>query len=180
MSGRPRWRGVITPWLGCIALASAPSAGMLHTAPVSGRPVCTCLPRALPLADLVSLAVEDAEAVFSGRVVRVKETSFEDAQRGVPWDEIRVHVRVTERWKGVSPDTVVVRTSSQSSMCGVDMEEGDGYLIYAWHARSGDFFTHSCSRTALLRRVPRAEWQVLRRLRAAASPIKTDPAPVPR
>ena len=57
--------------------------------------------------------------------------------------------QVDRAWKGVSEDTVTVRTSTQGAACGYFFNEGKSYLVYAFgdeHSLS----TGSCSNVAVI------------------------------
>jgi hypothetical protein len=136
----------------------------ISTPPPCAR-ACTCLIADLPLTEAVQVAVQFAKAVFSGRVLRIEPTP-EVERRLEPWDEIRVRIIVDERWKGTLGDTVVVRASSHSSMCGADLQEGERYVVYADTTDAGALFTSRCHRTAPLGRVSRKELRLLRKIRS--------------
>jgi len=81
-------------------------------------------------------ALDRATAVFAGEVVNVSG--------GEP---ATVSFRVSEVWKGPSPETLEVTTSSQSSACGYSFSEGRKYLVYAEGKRMK---VNACGETTLL------------------------------
>jgi len=104
---------------------------------------CSCLPPAPP-----RVALGQADAVFSGRVVSVVEHAEEDpGHPGGPHLEVRIVPM--QRWKGAAADTVTVRTANQSAACGYAFETGGEYLVYA-SSGDGVLRVTLCSRTALL------------------------------
>jgi len=93
---------------------------------------CSCMSPPPPLE-----ALDEATAVFIGRIVCADPT---DIERGFDYT-IEVH-RV---WKGVSASEVLVNTDDVA-MCGLMMQVGDTYLVYAY----GDLealSTNNCSRS---------------------------------
>ena len=102
-------------------------------------------------------AFEDAEAVFVGSVLSVKERGntlkrlFGDG----PTPSYRaVTFHVTERWKGTKENLITIATGMGHGDCGFHFAEGERYLVYARQA--GDFYgkelaTGICSHTEVLR-----------------------------
>jgi hypothetical protein len=66
-------------------------------------------------------ALQQASAVFEGSVTQLAPAG----------DELEVSLRVTQAWKGVSTETVRVRTRKDTAACGVAFEVGHSYLVYA-------------------------------------------------
>ena len=103
---------------------------------------CTCVPPPSP-----TEALEEATAVFSGKVVQIKRHKpSEDIFGGV-----EVVFRVDQKWKGVGNRTVSVFTSSQSAACGYSFSKDQTYLIYASGNSRGRLSTSICSRTKRLK-----------------------------
>lgn len=92
---------------------------------------CSCAPPGPP-----DKARDAADAVFSGKVLGVNSAA----------SGLEVDIRVEGSWKGIPCETVVVRTASDSAMCGYTFEVGRTYLIYA-HQQEGAFSTNLCTRT---------------------------------
>lgn len=92
---------------------------------------CSCAPLGPP-----EKARDAADAVFSGKVLAVRPGT----------SGLEVDIRVEGTWKGVPCETVVVRTASDSAMCGYSFEEGKSYLIYA-HRQQDALSTNLCTRT---------------------------------
>jgi hypothetical protein len=103
---------------------------------------CTCVPPPAPTA-----ALEDAAAVFSGKVVQIKKHK----PAGDIFSAVEVVFRVDEAWKGVGKKTVTVFTSSQSAACGYGFSKGHTYLVYASGNSRGRLSTSICSRTKRLK-----------------------------
>jgi hypothetical protein len=81
--------------------------------------------------------LEAVDAVFDGDVVRWSTVTGND--------EVEVAIVVRRRWKGAPTDTVVVRTSLHSTMCGFDFERSGRYLVFAFVNASGRLMTTKCS-----------------------------------
>lgn len=84
-------------------------------------------------------ALEQSAAVFEGRVVSVR----------VEGDRREATFRVTQAWKGIESEEVVVGTIVHESMCGVPFTEGTVWLVYADSTPGGTFDTGICQRTRL-------------------------------
>lgn len=119
-------------------------AAFLFAAPESSY-ACSCF---VPLADSVEKQVEnaldEAAAVFSGKVVEVTPTTDDSYS-------VNVKFKVTSKWKGVSDKIVVVNTGQNTAMCGFNFEVGKTYVVYAHRIDSG-LSTTICSRTAEYRK----------------------------
>jgi hypothetical protein len=126
--------------LGLLALL-----GTLWMAPPCETGFCSCAgPRDVPS------ALASAQAVFTGRVVSVRDTTVQ-TDHG-PWRRRRVMLRVDRAWKGVEAETVTVLTGWGGGDCGFPFERGESYLVYA-HGRPGEVLgTGICGRTAELSR----------------------------
>jgi hypothetical protein len=64
-----------------------------------------------------SEALKEAKAVFSGKIIDVRETD--------------VIVQVEKVWKGELPEKFKLYTGSRSDTCNFRFESGEKYLIYA-------------------------------------------------
>jgi hypothetical protein len=73
-------------------------------------------------------ALPQASAVFEGIVTQLAPVA----------EEVEVSLRVTRTWKGVSTETVRVRTRKDTAACGVAFEVGRGYLVYANQSAAAD------------------------------------------
>ena len=86
-----------------------------------------------------------ADVVFTGRVIKVVSMRMASVGLVSPnfseWkkfeDEVQsVTLEVAEAFKGVSSETIEVTTSVYSAgSCGVQFEEGETYLVYAYERR---------------------------------------------
>jgi hypothetical protein len=78
--------------------------------------------------------IKTSDVVFSGEVESVEPGA---RSPGVfPPSLGRVNFSVKESWKGVSGETVEVYGHGPGASCGIDFDEGESYLVYAY--RSGD------------------------------------------
>jgi len=81
-----------------------------------------------------------SEAVFVGEVVAVSG----DAEKRT----MAIKFKVEEYWKGVTyPDMIVVSPLPKADSCGLAVEVGGKYLVYAW--RDGQLQTSVCSSLSL-------------------------------
>lgn len=99
---------------------------------VSSARACSCnMPDA-------ATARERSAAVFEGRVVSAQSEG----------DTLTATFRVTQAWKGIDTEEVVVTTIAHESMCGLPFTEGSVWLVYA-NGSDGAFETGLCHRTRL-------------------------------
>jgi hypothetical protein len=119
--------------------------GWMWMSPPCETGFCRCA----PLPDVPS-AVALAEAVFTGTVVAVHDTTTgtSDVWRA----ERAVTLRVDRTWKGAESETVVVLTELGGGRCGVHLELGESYLVYADGGPGALLRTGTCGRTAELSR----------------------------
>jgi hypothetical protein len=91
---------------------------------------CSCM------AQTVEAAIEEAAAIFEGRVAAI-----EPGEGGL-------HVRfdVVQTWRAADSEHVEVITAADSAACGYAFEVGRSYLVYARDA-DGALHTGLCSRT---------------------------------
>lgn len=73
-------------------------------------------------------ALQQASAVFEASVTQLVPAEGEN----------EVTLRVTRAWKGISTETVRVRTRSDTAACGVPFEIGRSYLVYANQSTQAD------------------------------------------
>jgi hypothetical protein len=147
--------------LGVLALL-----GALWMAPPCETGFCSCVgPRDVPS------SVASADAVFTGRVVRVRRTLVGWGAEHGPWGARRVTLRVDRAWKGVESRTVVVLTGLGGGDCGFPFRRGESYLVFAGERNGGSLGVGICSRTAELSRAAAD-------LRELGEPSTRFPAPV--
>ena len=84
-------------------------------------------------------ALQQAEAVFAGKVIGVKENS-QKYQKSVLFE-------VTSTWKGVTQTQVELTTPLNSAACGYEFKEGQEYLVYANQGEANQLETNLCTRT---------------------------------
>ncbi|MCL6603186.1 MAG: hypothetical protein K6T94_09955 [Paenibacillus sp.] len=93
-------------------------------------------------------AIEEAEAVFAGEVLNIKE---ERKQKGIvgaiEYRDVNLF-EVQETWKGINQSQVMVYDNGHDESCGVNFEENKSYLVYTYKNKEGDLYTSLCSRTA--------------------------------
>jgi hypothetical protein len=117
--------------------------GWMWMAPPCEPGFCRCaLPR-----DVASEA-SSAAAVFTGRVVSVRDTAVQTSAGG--WMQRVVTLRVDHAWKGVESDSVAVLAGG--GRCGFQFERGESYLVFANGLPGESPWTGACGRTAELSR----------------------------
>jgi len=126
----------------CATLFLAAAAVVLSAAAAHA---CTCAPT-----PSVAVAREQAAAVFSGRVVKVRRVDPPSAP-GAGLLNVEVVFAVTHSWKGVESPTVSVFTSSHGASCGYGFRTGRTYLVYAYRQGDGPLSTGICGRTRRLK-----------------------------
>lgn len=118
--------------------------GALWTAPPCDTAFCRCIP---PPRD-VQAALDEADAVFAGRVVDVR---IVETASGWPGGVHRTTVQVERVWKGVKEPVVEVLTSMDVRYCGFAFRPGESYLVFARRLDDGTLMTSICSATVRLR-----------------------------
>jgi hypothetical protein len=77
------------------------------------------------------------DALFEGVIVKVVRFRPERRPGVFPFDELVATVALTTRWRGVAPDTVVVRTGLGTAACGLPFSQGERYLLFVRNADGG-------------------------------------------
>lgn len=113
---------------------------------LAATPAAACMCTAPPPP---AQALEEACAVFAGRVVAVERTDRQTDYGRLP--RILATVELSAVWKGVPEgDTVEVWTGLGGGDCGYGFEEGVEVLVYATALADGDLQTDICTRTGKL------------------------------
>ena len=108
--------------------------------PMCGGPPCSCiLSPGFTNRETAAATISAFSAIFEGTVVRIffatDSVEFRygngNAVTGHRTNDLVVTVAVTRRWKGAQGDTITVRTSASTTMCGADFDLGETYLIFA-------------------------------------------------
>jgi hypothetical protein len=107
---------------------------------------CSCIRTPdVPLAKLVKEAKNKSDAVFTGKVLEVKETN----ENGYIYTG--VELEIITFWKGNVSKKVTIITGNDSADCGYPFEVGKTYLVYAGNNASYSSVkrleTTICSRT---------------------------------
>jgi MYXO-CTERM domain-containing protein len=104
----------------------------------------TLIPQRAEACSCMAVSVEDAIA-NSAAIVEARVVSVDPGEEG----SVVVTLAVTQSWRGVETEQMVVRTSESSASCGYSFEVGVTYLVYA--DGTPDAWTVSlCSRTAVM------------------------------
>jgi hypothetical protein len=105
--------------------------------------VCLCASEDSNLPAVIVAAVEEMDAVFSGRVSRTARV------RG-PEHWLETTFEIEGQWKGKEIKRLRVRTPWFAALCGFPFEHGKRYLVYALEEDDGRLYTNACTRTKLL------------------------------
>jgi hypothetical protein len=97
----------------------------------------------------VEAEISRSTEVFAGRVLEVKE------QKNLDGSMTKAALfEVSQIWKGGSESQIIIHTGSGGGDCGVQFEEGEEYLVYAYPSTMyGDkelLITIICDRTKVL------------------------------
>lgn len=95
---------------------------------------CSCIEPPPP-----KQALEQASAVFSGKVVEIQQGQQQFAPK-------RVTFEVDRSFKGVEAGRVVVTTAADGAMCGFGFQQGKSYLVYCYGDKEA-LSTNLCTRT---------------------------------
>ena len=92
-------------------------------------------------------ALQEARAVFRGRVTGIKDQEFDTARYGTLHKNI-ITFEADTVWKGPQQSQVTVETGPDSALCGYPFEVGHNYLVYA----GNNYYTHGALETGLCSR----------------------------
>lgn len=96
----------------------------------------------LSLNKQIQKSLKSAEAVFSGKVIKIEKAST---------FAVKVTIKIENVWKGDLPEMTTLITGLGSGDCGFSFETERTYLIYANGNLKENFLaTGICSRTNLL------------------------------
>ena len=117
---------------------------MLTIAAPSNVYACSCIE---PLT--VEEQLSQSKAVFTGRVLKVKENTNLNGYRTTS-----ALFEIDQIWKGGSESQIIIHTGSGGGDCGYHFEEGKEYLVYAslstMYGDKEQLETISCDRTNIL------------------------------
>ena len=102
---------------------------------------CSCVPPDPPLNELARSA-----AVFSGKVIQVREFHDPNTTTISSTDPTTVEFEVDTVWKGTSYETVYLTTARSGGSCGFTFVEGEEYIVYSHDGSNVSL----CSRTSIL------------------------------
>lgn len=122
---------------GFLILALAANLVLAGTLGAGGARACSCAGTSS-----TDEALRTSDAVFSGEVAEVRaggEIPIDEAGGSGPAAFLDpVAFEVKESWKGVSEASVVVRGHGPEASCGLDFDEGETYLVFAYRVGEGD------------------------------------------
>lgn len=106
---------------------------------------CSCAPPDSP-----EVALEQATAVFAGRVIEVRPPPQRAMMSSA--DPTFIVFEVSQAWKGTDQTPFVVSTASDSATCGYNFQVGQEYIVYArpFSITKQPLDASLCSRTAPL------------------------------
>ncbi|WP_409271913.1 hypothetical protein V1499_19805 [Neobacillus sp. SCS-31] len=96
----------------------------------------------------VETEFQNKTAVFSGKVLKIEDRNFNLFTQSSA-DPLTIIFEVKSVWKGPSQSQLIVTTAKSSASCGVNLIEGNEYLVYA-SGKTGKLETGLCDRTELL------------------------------
>ena len=114
--------------LGFLIFALAVNLLLAGTSNLRNAHACSCI--SVPLEE----HLRTSDAVFSGEVVGIDEN---DLPPGAGPQLGKVTFDVSDVWKGASEEPVAVYGQGPEASCGIDFEEGESYLVYAYRS-NGD------------------------------------------
>lgn len=103
---------------------------------------CSCAPPDSPSEELARSA-----AVFSGKVIDIREYNDPNSTTISSTDPTTVKFEVETVWKGPAYETMHFTTARSGASCGFTFVEGEDYIVYS----HGGSTVSLCSRTALLK-----------------------------
>lgn len=103
---------------------------------------CSCLFSDKPVKTQVKKAYKDSNAIFSGEVTEITESSTDEYY-------LIVKFKVEESWKGKAEKEITITTAADSAMCGYGFKVGEKYVVYA-HGSDDELSTNICSRTTFV------------------------------
>ena len=95
--------------------------------------------------------LEEADAVFAGRVVSIQNADNPDAPVS-HFDKTTFVFEVSAAWKGTVHEKMYIHTTGLGITCEFYFIEGEEYLVYAYQNPNVEagYSASTCSRTALL------------------------------
>ena len=125
--------------LGVLIFALAVNLLLAGASNLRNAHACSCI--SLPL----EKHLRSSDAVFSGEVVGVDEN---DLSPGAGPRLGKVTFDVSDVWKGVSEESVAVYGQGPGASCGLNFEEDESYLVYAYRSNEdGPLETDLCNAT---------------------------------
>lgn len=105
---------LVAAWLGVLCMANTAEA-------------CSCV------ATTVASRVRESAEVFVGTVLSLKSQQRTVTIQGskLTLSVVRARIRVEQSWKGPHRDVVEVVTNSEESMCGIEFQKGQRFLVFA-------------------------------------------------
>ena len=105
---------------------------------------CSCGPAQSPCESALS-----ARLVFTAEVIAITPYGPESVVGGRKFSaELRVRLKVSERFRGDLDDEIEVFTARTGAACGFSFDKGKSYLVYGyWDTVALRWKTNSCSRT---------------------------------
>lgn len=118
----------------------SPRSGLLAEEKES-KTECNCIP-----VSSVQDAKRSSTKIFVGTVTNRERVRIDAVGDG--YKEEFVTFKVEDVVKGPLKREVIVRTPSEASECGIELENGERYLVYA--RGESALFTSKCDRTVLM------------------------------
>ncbi len=118
---------------------------IFSTVSIPNAYACSC---ALPTNPRIQMMKSDA--VFAGKVTSIQKALTENSMLDKMMYDYATFT-VTQSWKNISSNEVVVMTPESGASCGFGFSQDEEYIVYAnKDTTTGALTTHLCSRTNLL------------------------------
>jgi hypothetical protein len=112
---------------------------------------CSCYKTPRPIEEEIGNELRKADAVFSGRVIGVRDRKSRNQQGEELLIGKAVLFEVENTWKGVNRSQVIVNTGFGGGDCGYPFDLGASYLVYAIRSTSNNNLdTGTCGRILLV------------------------------
>ena len=94
----------------------------------------------------VEVELERKTAVFSGKVIKIEDTTRINQSSG---DLLKIIFEVRSSWKGMNQPQAIVYTTRDSASCGFNFKLNEDYVVYAY-GEEEKLMTGLCERTKSL------------------------------
>ncbi|MGY3791703.1 hypothetical protein [Aquimarina sp. 433] len=145
---------------------------LITIASIQNSKACSCLEKDESLVKKVREAYYDADLIFTGKVIDVKDVNPNSTHQSSS-DPIIYTFEIIQKYKGDTKKHYVQILSSKSeASCGYNFKLGESYLVYSGISRyfskkaniASKFATSLCRRNRILENVNKKELELLKQL----------------